>query len=351
MLQSAWQVLWLMDTQPRHSEEVVNMKVGIVGMGNFGTAIGNLIAANGYDVLGWDHNQDVVDEINQVHLNQRYLPGVELDASLSAAGELSQLFSRCDVIFIAVPSVFIRPTLEPFQSQVAGHVLLVNLAKGIELETGMTAFQRVGFLFPENPRVVLSGPSIANEFSRKMPTTVVIASQDHNNLLTVSKLLDNGYFRTRFSRDMIGVELGGILKNIYAIGLGLFDGKEVTSVNFRSVYLTIALEEMARIGVGMGAQVDTFLYLSGMGDLLATSMSEHSHNRQMGIYLAQGLTQAEIKRRMGFFPEGYSTIQAILYIAEKLHFSMPLAKGLWDVINNRYDADKFISLFIRDFVE
>jgi len=327
------------------------MKVGIVGMGNFGTAIGNLIAGNGYDVLGWDHNRDVVDEINQAHLNQRYLPGVELGDSLSAAGELSLVFSCCDVIFIAIPSVYIHPTLEPFQDQVAGHVLLVNLAKGIELETGVTAFQRVGCLFPHNPRVVLSGPSIANEFSRKMPTTVVIASQDHNNLLTVSKLLDNSYFRTRFSGDTIGVELGGILKNIYAIGLGLFDGKEITSVNFRSVYLTIALEEMARIGVGMGAQVDTFLYLSGMGDLLATSMSEHSHNRQMGIYLAQGLTQTEIRKRMGVFPEGYSTIQAILYIAEKLHVSMPLAKGLWDVINNRYDADKFISLFIRDFVE
>ena len=327
------------------------MHIGIVGLGNFGTAIGNLIAENGHQVLGWDHNNQVVDEINQAYTNSRYLPGIELEQSLSATRDLDDVFNRCAVVFIAIPSVYINPTLEPIHSTVSGDVLMVNLAKGIELGTGMTAFQRIGCLFPNNPRVVLSGPSIANEFSIKMPTTVVIASQDHNNLLTVSKLLDNGYFRTRFSKDVIGVELGGILKNIYAIGLGLFDGKEITSVNFRSVYLTIALEEMARIGVGMGAQVDTFLYMSGMGDLLATSMSEHSHNRRMGVYLAQGLTQAEIRERMGVFPEGYNTIQAILYIAEKLHVSMPLAKGLWDVINNRYDADKFISLFIRDFVE
>jgi glycerol-3-phosphate dehydrogenase (NAD(P)+) len=323
----------------------------MVGLGNFGTAVGNLIAENGYDVLGWDHNGDVVDQINQTHFNPSYLPGIELNRSLVATHDLLQVFDQCAVVFIAVPSVYIHSTLEPIHSEAAEDVLLVNLAKGIELETGLTAFQRVGCLFPRNPRVVLSGPSIANEFSRKMPTTVVIASKDHNNLLTVSKLLDNDYFRTRFSKDVIGVELGGILKNIYAIGLGLFDGKEITSVNFRSVFLTIALEEIAKIGVGMGAEVRTFLYVSGMGDLLATSMSEHSHNRRLGVYLAQGLSLSEIKERMGVFPEGYSTIQATLYIAEKLHVSMPLAKGLWDVINSRYDADKFISAFIKDFVE
>jgi glycerol-3-phosphate dehydrogenase (NAD(P)+) len=141
------------------------------------------------------------------------------------------------------------------------------------------------------------------------------------------------------------------LKNIYTIGLGLFDGQEITSVNFRSVYLTIAMEEIARIGVAMGAKIETFLYLSGIGDLLATSMSEHSHNRQLGEYLAYGYSLEEIKDKMGVLPEGYNTLQIILNIAEKMHISIPLAKGLWDVIHGRYQPDKFIQAFIKDFVE
>ena len=195
---------------------------------------------------------------------------------------------------------------------------------------------------------MLSGPSIANEFAREMPTVVVIAGERRNDMLKVAHVLDNECFRTRFSDDATGVELGGILKNIYTIGLGLFDGKEITSVNFRAVYLTIAMEEIARIGVAMGAKIETFLYLAGIGDLLATSLSQHSHNRQLGEYLAHGYSLAEIKEKMGVLPEGFNTLQIVLYIAEKLHISMPLARGLWDVIHGRYEADKFIKAFIKD---
>jgi glycerol-3-phosphate dehydrogenase (NAD(P)+) len=206
-------------------------------------------------------------------------------------------------------------------------------------------------MFPHNPRVMLSGPSIANEFARRQPTVVVIAGQSKTALMRVAHALDNEYFRTRFSDDEVGVELGGILKNIYAIGLGLFDGEQITSVNFRSVYLTLALEEITRVGVALGAKVETFLYLSGIGDLLATSLSGHSHNRRMGELLAQGLSRPAIEREMGVMPEGYNTLRSMLYIAEKMHVAMPLAKGLWDVINGRYSAEKFIQSFIRDFVE
>jgi len=206
-------------------------------------------------------------------------------------------------------------------------------------------------MFPNNSAIMLSGPSIANEFAQGMPTVVVLAGQNRNDLLTVSHLLDNQYFRTRFSDDEIGVELGGVLKNIYAIGLGMFDGQGITSVNFRAVYLTIALEEMARIGVGMGAKIETFLYLSGMGDLLATSMSTHSHNRRMGELLAKGLNLDQIKKEMGVVPEGFNTLRSMLYLAEKLHIALPLAKGLWDVIHERISPENFIRVFIRDFVD
>jgi glycerol-3-phosphate dehydrogenase (NAD(P)+) len=326
------------------------MKIGMIGLGNLGTAVANLIANNGYVVLGWEHNPAVAREIQDQHTNTRYLAGVPLHSGLQTTTELASVMQECQVVFIAIPSAFIQATLEPFREKIDSHTLLVNLAKGIDVETGLTSFQTVAGLFPRNPKIMLSGPSIANEFARGQPTVVVLAGHEISQQLLVARLLENDYFRTRFSDDEIGVELGGILKNIYAIGLGLFDGKHITSINFRAVYLTLAIEEITHIGVGMGAHIETFLYLSGIGDLLATSLSQYSHNRHMGERLAEGLSLAQVEQEMGVAPEGYNTLKAMLYIAEKLHIAMPLAKGLWDVIHGRYTAEQFITSFIRDFV-
>jgi glycerol-3-phosphate dehydrogenase (NAD(P)+) len=327
------------------------MQAAVIGLGNLGTAVGNLIAENGHDVLGWEFDATAVTAINERHANERYLPGVPLSTRLQATGDLAAAFAYGRVVFITLPSVFIEPTLGPLRGQVDPDTLIVNTAKGIDVATGLTAFQLLGRLFPDNRLVMLSGPSVANEFARHLPTTVVIAGPSRADLLAVARLLDNDTFRTRFSDDTAGVELGGILKNIYAIGLGLFDGRDIRSVNFRAVYLTIALEEIARFGVAMGARIETFLYLSGIGDLLATSLSEHSHNRRLGELLARGLRLPEIREKMGVLPEGYNTLRAVLYLAEKQHVALPLAKGLWDVINSRYSAEQFIGSFIKDFVE
>jgi len=330
---------------------MVIMDAGIIGLGNLGTAIGNLIACNGYEVLAWEYDPAVVEEVNAHRTNTRFLPGVNLHSTLRATSRLSEVLAACPLLFIALPSVFIHPTLEPHHEQMPPETLIVNMAKGIDASTGLTTFQTLTGLFPRNPRVMLSGPTIANEFARLMPTVVVLAGESKGDLLRVSRLLDNDYFRTRFSEDAIGVELGGVLKNIYAIGLGLLDGKQVKSINFRAVYLTLAMEEITRVGVSLGAKIETFLYLAGVGDLLATSLSEHSHNRRMGELLAQGLTLAQIEAKMGVAPEGFNTLRSMLYIGEKMHVAMPLAKGLWDVIHGRTSAEKFIASFIRDFVE
>lgn len=327
------------------------MKVGFIGLGNMGTATANLVASNGYEVIGWELDENVVSEINSKNLNSKFLPGIELDPALKATKELSSVFDNCEVVFIAIPSVFVKSTLQPFKDRVAKNIVLVNLAKGIDSNTGLTSFQTISLLFPQCRKIMLSGPSIANEFAKKMPTVVVLAGKNKADLSIVSHILDNGYFRTRFSDDEIGVELGGILKNIYAIGLGMFDGQNIKSVNFRSAYLTLALAEMKKIGITLGAKKETFSYLSGMGDLLATSLSEHSNNRRLGELLAGGLKLKEIENKMGVLPEGYNALKTILYIAEKFHISTPLAKGLWDVINRRYEVEKFIYLFIKDFIE
>jgi glycerol-3-phosphate dehydrogenase (NAD(P)+) len=325
--------------------------VGLVGLGNLGTAIGNLVANNGYDVVGWEYHASVVEEINSQHTNARFLRGVALNLSLTATSDLQAAVDRAEIVFVAIPSAYIRSTLEPVADQVGERNIVVNMAKGIDADTGLTAYQTVSRLFPKARTMMLSGPSIADEFARGLPTVVVLGGAERVDLLAVSRVLENSYFRTRFSDDALGIELGGILKNVYAIGLGLFDGKGITSVNFRSVYLTIALEEMTKLGVGLGAKAETFSYLAGLGDLLATSLSSQSHNRGMGELLAQGHSLDTVEKRMGVLPEGFKTLRMALDIAEKLHIPLPLARGLWDVIHGRFEAEAFIFAFIRDFVE
>lgn len=322
----------------------------MVGLGNMGTAVADLIARNGHRVIGWDHQQTVVSEVTERHRNSAYLSGIELHGDLEATSDLISLMERVSILFVAIPARFIEPTLAPVSSALSAKTVVVNMAKGIDVASGLTALQLLDDLFPEQPLVMLSGPSVANEFAHGLPTVVVLAGPRRTELVRVSSLLDTAFFRTRFSDDAIGVELGGVLKNIYAIGLGMFDGKNITSVNFRAVYLTSALEEMAEVGEAMGARLETFLYLAGIGDLLATALSSHSHNRKMGELLAQGRPLAEIRKEMGVLPEGYTTLQAILNLAEKLHVPAPLAKGLWDVIHGRATADTFITSFIHDFV-
>ena len=163
------------------------MRAGIIGLGNLGTAVGNLIAVNGHEVIGWEYNPSVADEVNRQHTNQCYLPGVELHPSLTATTGLAAAFEGSDAVFIALPSIFIERTLRPLQGKVAASTVLVNMAKGIDGATGLTSFQTLSTLFPDNRRVMLSGPSVANEFARQLPTVVVIAGQSTADLMRVAQ--------------------------------------------------------------------------------------------------------------------------------------------------------------------
>ena len=327
------------------------MLIGVIGLGNIGTAIANLVAEKGYNVIAWEYNIDVINEINTKRTNSLYLPNIYLDPKILAINNIKEVLIKSDIIFVAIPSIFINQVFKEHKDNINPNAIVVNLAKGIDSNTYFTACETLSNIFPNNNVVMLAGPSIANEFSKKMPTVVVLAHKNKKILLTVSKVLENNYFRIRFSDDIIGVELGGILKNIYAIGLGILDGKKINSINFRAVYLTMALEEMIKLGIKLGAKEETFYYLSGLGDLLATSLSEHSHNRKLGELLANNYKIEQIKEIMKTLPEGYNTLKIILNISEKHHVSLPLAKSIWEIINQKYTVDKFVSLFIKDFIE
>jgi glycerol-3-phosphate dehydrogenase (NAD(P)+) len=318
------------------------MRIGFVGLGNMGTAMANLVAGNGFDVLGWEHDAAAVDEINARHSNSRYLPGVGLSERIVATGLLKDVFAACDPVFLAIPSVFLRPTLDGVCTGVRADLLLVNLAKGIETETGLTSMGVLARLCPGNPAVMLAGPSIATEIARRMPTVIVLAGRRHDALARLSRILDNDYFKTSHSDDPDGVELGGILKNIYAIGLGVFDGAGESGVNARAVYLTLALQEMMDIGAALGARKNTFTFLAGLGDLFATSLSEHSHNRRFGELLAGGRSPEAARAALGILPEGYNTLQVVLKIAGSRGIAVPVARELDGVMRGTRTAHAFI---------
>lgn len=311
----------------------------MIGLGNFGTAIGNLIASNGYDVLGWDINDGVVDDINQNHRNTTYLKGVDLSPKLSATHNIADVLADCPILFIAIPARFIHDTLATF-TPTQPSPICVNMAKGIDLARNQTASEILRDLLPIYQHFVLSGPSIANEFAQGLPTKVVIAGKDKGIYERIASLLKCNYFATEYSNDIIGTEWGGIIKNAYTIGLGLLHGS--TGVNFQALYLTKALAEMGTVFEIMGSAKNASYHLSGVGDFMATALSKHSHNRAFGISVASNADYLEQALAIGDVPEGYFTLQHILNVTADKHMQLPLAKNINDLLDKHITQDEFI---------
>ncbi|HEY9035538.1 MAG TPA: NAD(P)H-dependent glycerol-3-phosphate dehydrogenase [Pseudomonadales bacterium] len=323
------------------------MPTGVIGLGNMGTALANLIARNGHEVLGWEYDATVVKQINSQH-SSPYLPGIALHTHLHATHQLHEVIRHCSPTFITLPSRFIEPTLTPLIQALPSRTIVVNIAKGIHAATGTTTFKRLSLLLPDNPLVHLSGPSIANEYAHDLPTAVMIASHSPEALTAVSQQLDNAYFQTRHSNDPAGIELGGVLKNIYALGLGLLAASGADNVNFKGTYLTTALHEMQTLGVALGAKPESFLGIAGVGDLIATALSEHSHNVRMGRLLASGKPIGIIEQEVGTLPEGYYTLLAAMTLAKQHGIALPLAAGLHAVIEQRMSAAQLIRRVLAD---
>ena len=324
-----------------------NINISMVGLGNMGTAIANIIAQKGINVIGWDYFKEVIDEINNKHTNSKFLTNISLSINLFATDNLQDVIQKKDIIFIALPSTYIKKVLTPFSKNIDEKTLIVNLSKGINEESGLTSSQIIRKIFAKNEVITLSGPSIANEFSRGYPCGVVIAGANKDNLYKIAKIVETDTFRVRFSEDIIGVEWSGILKNIYAIGLGLIDGPGISSINFKAAYITKAIEEIADLIEALGGKRKTAYYLAGLGDLIATSLSKHSHNRKLGELLSKGLTFDEAKNEMGVLPEGIKTLRVAVYLSEKYHIPMPVAQGILDVIEQKIKPEILVKNFMK----
>ncbi len=317
-------------------------KVGVIGGGSFGTAIANIIAGNGHHTQLWMRDPEQVESLNQTRVNSLYLPGQELHPSIVAAHELAAVVQDVDMIFVAVPSSSFRSVVRQMRPLLHAGVILITATKGIEAVTFKLMSQILAEEVPDARIGVLSGPNLAKEIVNHSPTGTVVASNDAEVRTLVQETLRSDSFRVYANDDMLGVELGGSLKNIYAIIAGMADAMGMGH-NTIAMLITRSLTEMARFGVRLGGDAMTFLGLSGVGDLIVTCTSPLSRNFRVGKALGEGKDIDTIMRELGQVAEGVNTVKQVKEKADELGVQMPLCSSLYEIIYNKAPIGHIIS--------
>ncbi|MDO8271803.1 MAG: NAD(P)H-dependent glycerol-3-phosphate dehydrogenase [Gammaproteobacteria bacterium] len=307
--------------------------VSVLGGGSFGTVIANIIAENGYRVNFWMRSEALVAEVNQTHENSQYLPGYHLHENVVAKHNMQEAVVNAEVIFVAVPSAYFRAVVREVVKVCRNDAILISTTKGIESGTFKLMSEILRQESPDARIGVLSGPNLAKEIAAKNLTGTVIASENASVRELVQKVLKSEYFRVYTNDDMFGVELGGALKNIYAIIAGLASAMGMGH-NTNSMLVTRSLTEMARFGRKLGADPMTFLGLSGVGDLVVTCSSPLSRNFRVGVALGQGLTIDQAVAEVGQVAEGVNTLRQVKEKSDELGVYMPLVKGLYQIVYN-----------------
>ncbi len=306
------------------------LRLTFLGGGSFGTAMANLAARNGCDTTLWVRNKRTVKSMAKLQINKKYLPSYKLDDSLKYSHDLEASVKDKDIIFLAVPSAAFRQTLKNIAPFISGQSI-VSLTKGMEKDTFAFMSDIIKEELPEVNFGVMSGPNLAIEIMKNMPSATVIASRSEPLRHAVQAALHSAFFRVFASDDVRGVELGGALKNIYAIAMGMAAAYDVGE-NTKAMLLTRALAEMSRFGLEEGANPLTFLGLSGVGDLYATCSSELSRNYRIGNMLGRGMTIDAAVKKLGQTAEGVNTIQQVHEKAVKQGIYMPITHALYAVI-------------------
>ncbi|NKB31860.1 MAG: NAD(P)H-dependent glycerol-3-phosphate dehydrogenase [Pseudomonadales bacterium] len=317
-------------------------KISVIGGGSFGTVIANIIAKNGHDVLFWMRSSELVEQVNRDHENAQYLPGYELNEKVVATESMENAVTSASVIFVAVPSSSFREVVKQIVNFSPTDAMLISTTKGIEPDTFRLMSQ---ILLEEAPSAkvgVLSGPNLAKEIASNHLTGTVIASNNEQVRETVKEILRSETFRVYTNDDMFGVELGGSLKNIYAIIAGLA-AQLGMGYNTNSMLVTRSLTEMARFGSELGADPMTFLGLAGVGDLVVTCSTPLSRNYRVGQALGAGKSVEDATEEIGQVAEGVNTVKLVKEKADELGVYMPLATGLYKIIYENESIRNIVS--------
>ena len=306
-------------------------KISVAGAGSWGTALAILLHDNGHEVILWSALKDEVSMLSEKREHESKLPGVKIPEEIAITDDLETTLKDRDLIVLAVPSPFTRSTARSMKNLVRKGQIIVNVAKGIEENTLMTLSEIIEEEIPQANVAVLSGPSHAEEVGRKMPTTCVAGARTKETAEYIQGLFMSPVFRVYTSPDILGIELGGALKNVIALAAGTADGLGCGD-NTKAALNTRGIAEIKRLGVAMGAHAETLTGLSGIGDLIVTCASVHSRNRKAGYLIGKGYTMQEAMDEVKMVVEGVYSAKAALALSRKYHVEMPIVEEVNQVL-------------------
>jgi glycerol-3-phosphate dehydrogenase (NAD(P)+) len=302
------------------------MKIAVLGAGSWGTTLSLVLTDNGHDVRLWSYSVADAERIVATRFNEPFLPGVHVPLSIAVSSDLAVCLAGAEMVVGAVPSQYLRSVMLEARSSISRGAILVNVAKGVENGTLMTMSEMLHDALPDvdpDRIATLSGPSHAEEVSKRIPTAVVAASSSPETSQAVQAAFMVPYLRVYASTDLRGVEIGGSLKNVIAIAAGIIDGASLGD-NTKAAVMTRGIAEIARVGVAMGAHIRTFSGLSGIGDLMVTCMSRHSRNRSVGVEIGKGRKLPDILAEMVMVAEGVATTQSAFELARRVGVEVPI---------------------------
>lgn len=323
-------------------------KISVIGAGSWGTALALLLYKNGHEVTIWSIDEKEVNELNTLHEHKTKLPGIIIPEEILITTDLERSVTGKDLIVLAVPSVYTRGTAAKMSSMINPGQVIVNVAKGIEEATLMPLSDQIEQEIPQADVAVLSGPSHAEEVSRGLPTTVVVGAHSEETADYVRDQFMNEVFRVYTSPDILGIELGGSLKNVIALAAGIADGMGYGD-NTKAALITRGITEIARLGTKMGGEMETFAGLTGIGDLIVTCASVHSRNRKAGYLMGQGKTMKEAMDEVQMVVEGVYSTKAAVKLGKKYNVSLPIIEEVNKVLFEDKDPKEAVNyLMLRD---
>lgn len=306
-------------------------KIGVIGAGSWGTALSVLLHNNGNEVTVWSIDPGEVQMLTEKREHEKKLPGVKLPEDMQITGNLEGTIKGKDFLVLAVPSPFTRATAKKMNPFVAEGQIIVDVAKGIEESTLMTLSRQIEEEIPQADVAVLSGPSHAEEVGRGLPTTCVIGAKTKKTAEYLQSVFISKVFRVYTSPDILGIELGGSLKNVIALAAGIADGLGYGD-NTKAALITRGIAEIARLGVKMGGRIESFTGLTGIGDLIVTCASVHSRNRKAGFLMGQGRTMEQAMEEVQMVVEGVYSAKAAKKLAQQYQVSMPIVEAVNEVL-------------------
>jgi glycerol-3-phosphate dehydrogenase (NAD(P)+) len=321
-------------------------KISIIGGGAWGTALAHVMATAGHDTILWAREEDVVNSINQTHINKPFLDGISIHPSITATNDLGAAIKNTHVILMVTPAQHLRASMHALAlARVGENIPLVICAKGVEIETGLMMSEVARLGLPYMPLAVLTGPTFAAEIARGLPTAVTLAMDDLNAAQKLCDTLSSRSMRMYASDDMVGAQIGGAVKNVIAIACGMIAGKGLGD-SARAALVTRGLAEIARLCIAMGGKRETLMGMCGVGDLLLTCSSMQSRNFSLGFALGEGQSLESILSGRSAVTEGVHTAKALYRLAKKHAVDMPIAHGVHQCLSEGLSVDMMIQAML-----